>query len=219
MESLSERQRLAVLLNKFEGMSYADIAETMELSLEAVKSLLSRAREKLREALEPYFQEAAAAAVGQPMSEPQKQLDPDLQEQLVAYLDGELDAAVRRRVEEMLANDPRVRRQLAEARPDVGTAGRVGRRAAGREFHAHDAGNGGGRRRRRRPAHRRPRPRGAGGGDGCSLRRGCWRPARRAFSPSPQSCPTPTGNCSKTCRFWKTSTNIGRSTASISCGG
>ena len=27
MESLSERQRLAVLLNKFEGMSYADIAE------------------------------------------------------------------------------------------------------------------------------------------------------------------------------------------------
>ena len=27
MESLSERQRLAVLLNKFEGMSYADIAD------------------------------------------------------------------------------------------------------------------------------------------------------------------------------------------------
>ncbi len=57
MESLSERQRLAVLLNKFEGMSYADIAATMELSLEAVKSLLSRARENLREVLEPYFQE------------------------------------------------------------------------------------------------------------------------------------------------------------------
>jgi RNA polymerase sigma-70 factor (ECF subfamily) len=57
MESLSERQRLAVLLNKFEGMSYADVAQTMELSLEAVKSLLSRAREKLREALEPYFQD------------------------------------------------------------------------------------------------------------------------------------------------------------------
>ena len=43
-------------LNKFEGMSYAEIAETMELSLPAVKSLLSRARENLREALEPYLQ-------------------------------------------------------------------------------------------------------------------------------------------------------------------
>ncbi len=56
MESLGERQRLAVLLCKFEGMSYAEIAEIMELSLPAVKSLLSRARENLREALEPYVQ-------------------------------------------------------------------------------------------------------------------------------------------------------------------
>ncbi len=46
------------------------------------------------------------------MSEPQKQLDPDLQEKLVAYLDGELDAPARRRVEEMLANDPRVRSSM-----------------------------------------------------------------------------------------------------------
>jgi RNA polymerase sigma-70 factor (ECF subfamily) len=56
MEALSERQRLAVLLNKFEGMSYADIANTMELSPQAIKSLLSRARENLRQMLEPYFQ-------------------------------------------------------------------------------------------------------------------------------------------------------------------
>ena len=38
-------------------MSYADIAETMELSVQAVKSLLSRARENLRETLEPYLEE------------------------------------------------------------------------------------------------------------------------------------------------------------------
>ncbi len=57
MDSLSERQRLAVLLNKFEGMSYADIANTMELSPQAVKSLLSRARENLRQMLEPYFED------------------------------------------------------------------------------------------------------------------------------------------------------------------
>jgi RNA polymerase sigma-70 factor, ECF subfamily len=56
MDGLSERQRLAVLLNKFEGMSYADIAETMGLSPKAIKSLLSRARENLRQVLEPYFQ-------------------------------------------------------------------------------------------------------------------------------------------------------------------
>jgi RNA polymerase sigma-70 factor (ECF subfamily) len=57
MESLSERQRMAVVLNKFEGMSYADIAQTMELTPQAVKSLLSRARENLREILEPYVEQ------------------------------------------------------------------------------------------------------------------------------------------------------------------
>lgn len=55
--SLNERQRLAVLLNKFEGMTYADIAETMQLSPQAVKSLLSRARLNLREVLEPYLED------------------------------------------------------------------------------------------------------------------------------------------------------------------
>ncbi len=53
--ALNERQRMAVLLSKFEGMSYADIAESMELTPQAVKSLLSRARGNLREVLEPYF--------------------------------------------------------------------------------------------------------------------------------------------------------------------
>jgi len=56
---LNERQRMAVLLNKFEDMSYADIATTMELSPEAVKSLLTRARVRLREVLEPYLTEGS----------------------------------------------------------------------------------------------------------------------------------------------------------------
>jgi RNA polymerase sigma-70 factor, ECF subfamily len=55
LEALNERQRMAVLLNKFEGMSYADIAQTMELTPQAVKSLLSRARGNLRDVLEPYL--------------------------------------------------------------------------------------------------------------------------------------------------------------------
>jgi RNA polymerase sigma-70 factor (ECF subfamily) len=56
LATLSERQRLAVLLNKFEGMSYADIAATMEMSPQAIKSLLCRARENLRQVLEPYLE-------------------------------------------------------------------------------------------------------------------------------------------------------------------
>ena len=57
VDSLNERQRMAILLAKFEHMSYADIAVTMGLSIKAVKSLLSRARENLRVILEPYLQE------------------------------------------------------------------------------------------------------------------------------------------------------------------
>ena len=52
---LGEDQKLAVLLNKFDDMSYADIAEVMGRSEPAVKSLLARARTQLREQLEPYF--------------------------------------------------------------------------------------------------------------------------------------------------------------------
>lgn len=60
IESLNERQRMALLLSKFEGMSYAEIADTMGLTTKAIKSLLSRARGNLRALLEPYIQEGAA---------------------------------------------------------------------------------------------------------------------------------------------------------------
>jgi len=54
--ALNERQRLAVLLSKFEELSYADIGEIMDLSPQAIKSLLARARCRLREALQPYLE-------------------------------------------------------------------------------------------------------------------------------------------------------------------
>lgn len=54
MATLNERQRMALLFHKFEGMSYKQIGEAMEMSPAAVKSLLSRARENLRVKLEPY---------------------------------------------------------------------------------------------------------------------------------------------------------------------
>jgi RNA polymerase sigma-70 factor (ECF subfamily) len=53
--ALNERQREAVLLNKFEHLSYEEIAEVMQLSPSAVKSLLTRARTNLRDILEPYL--------------------------------------------------------------------------------------------------------------------------------------------------------------------
>lgn len=56
LDTLNDRQRMALLLHKFEDMSYEDIADAMEMSTAAVKSLLSRARENLRVALEPYMQ-------------------------------------------------------------------------------------------------------------------------------------------------------------------
>jgi RNA polymerase sigma-70 factor (ECF subfamily) len=55
--ALNERQREAVLLNKFEHLSYEEIAEVMELTPSAVKSLLTRARANLRDVLEPYLQQ------------------------------------------------------------------------------------------------------------------------------------------------------------------
>ena len=57
--SLSDRQRMAVLLAKFEHMSYVDIGAVMDMSPQAVKSLLSRARTNLRESLQPYLDRGA----------------------------------------------------------------------------------------------------------------------------------------------------------------
>jgi RNA polymerase sigma-70 factor (ECF subfamily) len=55
LDTLNDRQRMALLLNKFEHMSYADIAVSMDLSVQAIKSLLTRARENLRVQLAPYL--------------------------------------------------------------------------------------------------------------------------------------------------------------------
>jgi RNA polymerase sigma-70 factor (ECF subfamily) len=55
--ALNERQREAVLLNKFEHLSYEEIAKVMQLTPSAVKSLLTRARANLRDVLEPYLQQ------------------------------------------------------------------------------------------------------------------------------------------------------------------
>jgi RNA polymerase sigma-70 factor (ECF subfamily) len=55
IQKLDDRQRIAVLLNKFEDLGYAEIARIMGTTPTAIKSLLSRARTNLREMLEPYL--------------------------------------------------------------------------------------------------------------------------------------------------------------------
>ncbi|MHC4567765.1 MAG: sigma-70 family RNA polymerase sigma factor [Planctomycetota bacterium] len=49
---LDEAQRAVVTLRDIEGMSYARIAEVLDIELGTVRSRLSRARSKLREVLE-----------------------------------------------------------------------------------------------------------------------------------------------------------------------
>jgi RNA polymerase sigma-70 factor (ECF subfamily) len=55
LDQLPERQRAALLLNKYQGLGYEETAAAMELSVPAVKSLLTRARVAVREKLEPYL--------------------------------------------------------------------------------------------------------------------------------------------------------------------
>jgi len=51
IDELPERQRAAILLSHFEGLSNPETAEILDISVEAVESLLSRARRSLRNAL------------------------------------------------------------------------------------------------------------------------------------------------------------------------
>ncbi|MGB2613124.1 MAG: sigma-70 family RNA polymerase sigma factor [Phycisphaerae bacterium] len=55
IRELPEKQQLAVVLSKYEGLAYTDIARTMGCSTMAVKSLLARARESLKERLLLYL--------------------------------------------------------------------------------------------------------------------------------------------------------------------
>jgi RNA polymerase sigma-70 factor (ECF subfamily) len=55
MTRLPEAQRTAVLLRRFDELSYEEIAEVMETTVAAVKSLLARARSTLKDLLSKYL--------------------------------------------------------------------------------------------------------------------------------------------------------------------
>ena len=55
INSLPEKQRMAVILRRYQNMSYDEIANVLELSVSAVKSQLFRARNELRDSLQQYL--------------------------------------------------------------------------------------------------------------------------------------------------------------------
>jgi RNA polymerase sigma-70 factor, ECF subfamily len=55
--SLPESQRMALILRRYEELSYEQIAEVLDYSVPAVKSLLFRARTELRQRLSKYLKE------------------------------------------------------------------------------------------------------------------------------------------------------------------
>jgi RNA polymerase sigma-70 factor (ECF subfamily) len=56
LASLPEKQRIAVVLQRYEGLSYEQIAEILRLSRSAVESLLFRAKLTLRARLSSYVE-------------------------------------------------------------------------------------------------------------------------------------------------------------------
>jgi RNA polymerase sigma-70 factor (ECF subfamily) len=53
---LPDTQRMALVLRRYEELSYEEIADVLDLSVPAVKSLLFRARTELRERLKDYLE-------------------------------------------------------------------------------------------------------------------------------------------------------------------
>ena len=56
IRALPEKQRMAVVLRRYESKSYEEIGEVLGLTVAAVKSLLFRARTELRTALNRYLE-------------------------------------------------------------------------------------------------------------------------------------------------------------------
>ena len=55
IDSLGENQRIAFTLNKFDDLSYKEIADIMDMSLSSVESLIHRAKINLQKKLGSYF--------------------------------------------------------------------------------------------------------------------------------------------------------------------
>ncbi len=56
LDELPKNQRVAFVLSKYDGLSYKEIAEILEVSLSSVESLIHRARKNLQRKLHKYYQ-------------------------------------------------------------------------------------------------------------------------------------------------------------------
>jgi RNA polymerase sigma-70 factor (ECF subfamily) len=64
LRDLPREQRVVFALRTFEELSYKEIADALDISVGTVMSRLSRAREKLRQALLPYLRQTTRRAEG-----------------------------------------------------------------------------------------------------------------------------------------------------------
>jgi len=95
--ALEPMYRDVLVLRDVEGLSASEVAEALELSVEAVKSRLHRARTRVREALAPFMGVEQAPAPG----------CPDVVALLSARLEGDVTADTCKQMEEHLAACPR----------------------------------------------------------------------------------------------------------------
>ncbi len=57
LSQLPERQRNALVLTYYQGLSNAEVAQVMQMGVRAVESLLVRARAALKKQLEPVYEQ------------------------------------------------------------------------------------------------------------------------------------------------------------------
>ena len=83
IHALDPSQREVLVLRDIEGLSAPEVAETLNLSVDAVKSRLHRARKALRDQLEPWFEQSSPSAAC-----------PDVVELLSRYQEGDVTSEV-----------------------------------------------------------------------------------------------------------------------------
>ena len=68
IDSLPDRQRMVIILKKYEDLSYQDISEILGCSLSSVDSLLQRAKQNLKNKLAPFFNSGTIPNQGSPFN-------------------------------------------------------------------------------------------------------------------------------------------------------
>ena len=115
LAALPQRARVAIDLRFREGLTYSEIAETLELSPEKLAPLIARGTRKLRRKLVPFLRRGVKPGEAKPPGPECEALEP----LLAGLLDGELGAPEKARVEAHLRGCAR----CAEIRDDLAKLG------------------------------------------------------------------------------------------------